>query len=143
MKLLKLIQISIAPYGRNFRGAGHVWTTCPGLLLGNLGCLFPTKHAHRIFTGRMRFLTPSNWNMGVAFSVSNAEGKGRHSLLPGFPTPVTSSMQNKRTVGFTCETWRVALKFHLIFYFNSKSVHFNASAHYKLGQKVVCYFTRY
>ena len=28
-------KISIAPYGRNFRGAGHVWTTCPGSLLGN------------------------------------------------------------------------------------------------------------
>ena len=29
-----LLEISIAPYGRNFRGAGHVWTTCPGSLLG-------------------------------------------------------------------------------------------------------------
>jgi len=26
---------SAIAYGRNFRGAGHVWTTCPGSLLGN------------------------------------------------------------------------------------------------------------
>ena len=25
----------MAPHGRNFRGVGHVWTTCPGSLLGN------------------------------------------------------------------------------------------------------------
>ena len=29
-KQIKITQISIAPYGRNFRGARHVWTTCPG-----------------------------------------------------------------------------------------------------------------
>jgi len=27
--------ISTAPYGHNFRGAGHEWTPCPGSLLGN------------------------------------------------------------------------------------------------------------
>ena len=26
----KITQISIAPYDRNFKGAGHVWTTCQG-----------------------------------------------------------------------------------------------------------------
>jgi len=32
---LFITRTSIAPYGRNFRDAGHVWTICPESLLGN------------------------------------------------------------------------------------------------------------
>jgi len=33
--VIKITQIFILPYGRHFRGTGHMWMSCPGSLLGD------------------------------------------------------------------------------------------------------------
>ena len=53
-----ITRISIAPYGCNFRGAWHEWTTCPGSLLGNAAAGSRTRD---LLTARLQVQRPNHY----------------------------------------------------------------------------------